>query len=458
MQTYNDFLNSKRERVAPSGMKNTPELATHLFPHQAHTVDFLLRCGRGGAFLDTGLGKTNVELEWAHQVMRHTNRPVLYLAPLAVGKQHAREAERFGYETKLATQGSDIKGANIYITNYEKLHKFDSSQFGGIVLDESSIIKSFAGVTTRKLMEFTEQIPWRLAATATPAPNDHMELGQHSQFLGAMKSNEMLARWFIADQSEMGRYRLKKSGVNDFWAWVASWARCIGKPSDVGYDDSGYILKPLHENLHYVKTDLTKEAGDSLFRMPDCSATAIHKEKRLTSGDRAQKIADLVNAEPNEPWMIWVETDYDADSIMELLPNAVEVRGNMKPEMKEERLDGFSTGQIQTLVSKPKIAGMGLNWQHCARTAFVGLSFSYEMYYQAIRRFWRFGQEREVECHIALAETEQSIWGAIQRKKESHEEMKLAMFEAMRREVLNKSTKDSYQPKQTAQLPKFLKG
>jgi len=458
MKSYDDFLINKKERVLPSGMDKIPELSTHLFPHQADTVEFLLRCGRGGAFLDTGLGKTNVELEWAHQVVKHTNKPLLYLAPLAVGKQHMREAERFGYEAFLAESSADIKGAGIYITNYEKLHKFDESQFDAVVLDESSIIKSFAGVTTRKLMKFAESMQWRLAATATPAPNDHMELGQHSQFLGAMPSNEMLARWFIADQSEMGKYRLKKSGIDAFWAWVASWARCVGKPSDLGYDDTGYILPGLNEHLHTVETDITKDAGDALFRMPDMSATAIHKEKRLTSMDRAEKIAEIVNSQPNEPHMIWCETDYDADSIMSLLPDAVEVRGNMKPEMKEERLDGFSTGKIQTLVSKPKIAGMGLNWQHCANTSFVGLSFSYEMYYQAIRRFYRFGQQREVNVNIALADTEQAIWANIKRKQKDHEIMKSAMFKAMKDEVLGAETKHLYKPTKKATMPNFLKG
>lgn len=454
---YQQFLQSKKDRVLPSGMNKTPELSSHLFPHQADSVDFLLKCGRGGAFLDTGLGKTNVELEWASKVVEHTNKPLLYLAPLAVGKQHNREAEKFGYETYLAESSADIKGAGIYITNYEKLHKFDASQFDAIVLDESSIIKSFAGVTTRKLMTFAESMRWRLAATATPAPNDHMELGQHSQFLGAMPSNEMLARWFIADQSEMGRYRLKKAGVEAFWSWVASWARCVGKPSDLGYDDTGYDLPPLNEILHMVETDITKDAGDALFRMPDTSATAIHKEKRLTSIDRAAKIAEIVKSTPGEPHMIWVETDYDADSIMQLLPDAVEVRGNMKPEMKEERLDAFSTGGIQTLVSKPKIAGMGLNWQHCNNTSFVGLSFSYEMYYQAIRRFHRFGQKKQVNVNIALADTEQAIWATIKRKQSDHELMKSAMFAAMRREVVGASTKHMYKPTMKSTIPSFLK-
>jgi superfamily II DNA or RNA helicase len=454
---YNEFLDNKISKVMRGGMKETPELSSFLFPHQEHTVDFALKCGRSAAFLDTGLGKTAVELEYGRNIVEHTNKPVLMLAPLAVSIQHKREADKFDIDARIAADSSDIKGAGLYVTNYEKLHKFDPNDFNGVILDESSIIKSFAGVTTRRISEFAQKMEWRLAASATPAPNDHMELGQHSQFLGAMASNEMLARWFIADQSQMGKYRLKKHGVKNFWSWVASWARCIGKPSDVGFSDDGYILPKLHEITHVVETDITQDSGDMLFRTPDISATGIHREKRLTSKNRAEKIAEIVRNEPDEAWMIWVETDYDADSIMALLPDAVEVRGNMKPEVKEQRLNAFSTGDIRVLVSKPSIAGYGLNWQHCARTAFVGLSFSYEMYYQAIRRFYRFGQKREVHAHIAMADTESTIWDTIKRKMRDHETMKVEMFEAMKREVLNKGVKDPYSPIKTATLPNWMK-
>jgi hypothetical protein len=456
MIDYDSFLKSKELKAPLAGMAQVPELAGHLFDHQRDVVGFLLRAGRGAAFLDTGMGKTAVELEYSRQIVEHTNKPVLLLAPLAVGKQHEREAARFGTDAVVVRDQSEVAGARVYITNYERLHLFDRHQFGGIVLDESSIIKSFTGKTTQQITEFGSDMRFRLAATATPAPNDHMELGQHSSFLGVMRSSEMLARWFIADQSEMGRYRLKRHGIDPFWSWVASWARCVGKPSDLGYSDEGFNLPPLNVHRHIVETDITEGADGMLFRIPDVSATSIHKEKRLTSGARAERIAELVRAEPNEAWMIWVETDYDADSIMALLPEAVEVRGSMKPEVKEERLNDFTMGKIRVLVSKPSIAGFGLNWQHCARTAFVGLSFSYEMFYQAVRRFWRFGQTRPVECHIALAETETAIWQTIQRKQRDHETMKVQMFEAMRREVLVKGVKNPYEAKAVAKLPKWL--
>ena len=457
MKTYDELLKGKELKAPLAGMERVPELSGHLFDHQRDVVDFLLRAGRGAAFLDTGMGKTAVELEYSRQIVEHTNKPVLLLAPLAVGKQHEREASRFNTDAVVVRDQSEVAGARVYITNYERLHLFDRHRFGGIVLDESSIIKSFTGKTTQQITEFGSDMRYRLAATATPAPNDHMELGQHSNFLGVMRSSEMLARWFIADQSEMGRYRLKRHGIDPFWSWVASWARCVGKPSDLGYSDDGFILPPLNVHRHIVETDMTEGADGMLFRIPDVSATSIHKEKRITSGARAERIAELVRAEPGEAWMIWVETDYDADSIMALLPEAVEVRGSMKPEVKEERLNDFTLGKIRVLVSKPSIAGFGLNWQHCARTAFVGLSFSYEMFYQAVRRFWRFGQTRPVECHVALAETETAIWQTIQRKQRDHETMKKQMFEAMRREVLVKGVKNPYEAKMAAKLPTWLK-
>jgi len=456
LAAYRELIARKAVTFEPKGLKRIPALNSKMFPHQAACTEFALRTGCAGLFLATGLGKSLCSLDYGRVLVRATNKPVLMLAPLAVANQHHTEAEKFGIDAKAIRDPSEIAGKRIYITNYERLHLFDSDAFAGVILDESSIVKSFTGKTTRALIEFASDMRWRLAATATPAPNDHMELGQHSQFLGVMDSSEMLARWFIADQTEMGRYRLKRYGVKPFWSWVASWARCVGKPSDLGYSDDGFNLPPLHIHRHVVDTDLTAGADGLLFRIPDTSATSIHKEKRLTAADRAAKIAELVNAEPDEAWMVWVETDYDADAIMALLPEAVEVRGSMKHEVKEERLDAFTRGQIRVLVSKPSIAGFGLNWQHCARTAFVGLSFSYEMFYQAVRRFWRFGQQRPVECHIAMAETETSIWQTIQRKKDDHEAMKREMFEAMRREVLHKTVKQAYQPTMRASLPAWL--
>lgn len=457
LRNYYAFLRSKKRQAKMRGLSSVPSLNPLMFDYQAYVTDFLLRVGSGAAFLDTGMGKSFISLEWGRVIVEKTNKPVLMLAPLAVGPQHEREGRRFGIDCTYIRDPSQIKGPGIWITNYERLHLFDKDMFGGIILDESSIVKAFTGKTSRALIAFGESIPYRLAATATPAPNDHMELGQHSSFLGVMPSNEMLARWFTADQSEMGRYRLKKYGINDFWSWVASWARMATIPSDLGYNDEGFLLPKLNQELHYVDADITKNKQDGeLFRFVDTSATKIHREKRQTAGARAEKIAEIVHNEIDETWVIWCDTDYEADELKLRIPSAIEVRGSMPMEKKEQRINAFSNGEIKHLITKPSLTGFGLNWQHCARSAFVGLSFSYESYYQAIRRLWRFGQQRTVNSHIALAETEDIIWRAIQRKANDHETMKSQMNAAMKRAIQESEVKISYQPTKSAQLPEWL--
>lgn len=458
LRDYYAFLARKKRSAKMVGLDSVPELHGSLFAYQRDVTDFLLRVGSGAAFLDTGMGKSFISLEWGRVIVEKTNKPVLMLAPLAVGPQHEREAQRFGIQAKYIRSPEQITGPGIWITNYERLHLFDAGMFGGIILDESSIVKNFTGKTSRALIAFGEHVPYRLAATATPAPNDHMELGQHSAFLGAMASNEMLARWFTADQSQMGRYRLKKYGISDFWAWVASWARMASKPSDLGHSDDGFELPKLEQHLHYVEVDITegRKSGE-LFRVVDASATKIHQEKRRTAGDRADRVAELVAAEIDETWIIWCDTDYEADALKERIPTAVEVRGSMPLDMKEERIGAFSDGTIKHLITKPSVAGFGLNFQHCARAAFVGLSFSYEAYYQAIRRLWRYGQKRQVDAHIVLAQTEEMIWTVIQRKAREHENMKKEMNAAMHRAIQESEVKISYRPTVSAKLPGWLK-
>lgn len=457
MSDYAQLL-AKRAAIAPlRGLDNVPALHDGMFNYQRDVTEYLLRCGRGAAFLDTGLGKSLVALEWGRVVAEHTGRPVLMLAPLAVAPQHVREAGKFGLEARVVRDQSEV-GAGVNVTNYAKIDHFDASAFGGVILDESSLIKNFTGATSRKLISMFADTPFRLACTATPAPNDHMELGQHSQFLGAMPSNEMLSRWFIADQTNMGKYRLKGHAVKPFWNWVASWARCISKPSDLGYSDDGFLLPVLDIQRHIIQSDVSINAGDMLFRIPEMSATSIHQEKRLTADERAQVIADLVNADKGESWVVWCDTDYEADALTARISDAVEVRGSMTDAMKEDRLVGFSEGRIRVIVSKPSIAGFGLNWQHCARVAFVGLSFSYESFYQAVRRCWRFGQTRPVQCHIAMADTERNIWDVVTRKSGDHESMKTEMYAAMKRAHEIREIKIDYQPTQPVRLPSWLDG
>jgi hypothetical protein len=462
LASYQDLLTRKRVAFEPRGLASVPALNSSMFPHQAHTTEFLLRAGCGAAFLDTGLGKSLVALEWGRVIVEYTNKPVLMLAPLAVGPQHQREAEKFGIEARHVREPEEITGPGIWITNYERVDRFDLTIFAGIVLDESSIIKSFSGATTRKLIEAFKRTPYRLACSATPAPNDHMELGNHSQFLGAMESREMLSRWFINDTSEASQaWRLKGHAVAAFWDWVASWARCVAKPSDLGYDDAGFILPDLDERMHIVASDLTINAGEDgrqarMFRATENSATSIHREKRLSADARADAIASTVAADPDEPWILWCDTDAEADALKARIDGAIEVRGSMPPEKKEERLTAFTTGHAKRLITKPRIAGYGLNWQHCARVGFIGVTFSYEAYYQAVRRCWRFGQQRPVQVHVAMSEAEQPIFGAVKLKAAAHEMMKAEMMSAMRRAHQRADAKVTYQPRKRLEAPAWL--
>lgn len=440
--SYETFIASKRKAFAGEGLERFPPLHDDLFPHQRECAEFSLRAGRSAMFLDTGLGKSFASLEWARTIVEATNEPVLMLAPLAVGPQHVREADRFGIDAEYVRETPGAITPKVWVTNYERLPKFDPSEFVGVVLDESSILKSFNGKTTRALIKAFERTAFRLACTATPAPNDHTELGTHAEFLGVMRREEMLPRWFINDTANTGNWRLKRHAVSDFWRWVATWARAAAQPSDLGFDDTGYELPELTIEHHQVKADRQINPGEEkrgktagqfrLFRIPETSATSIHQEKRLSIADRAEKVGETVSAEPSEPWIIWVDTDYEADAVMERLPDAREVRGSMTVNAKEITLDAFAKGQLKQIVTKPRIAGYGLNWQHCARQCFAGMSFSYENYYQAIRRSYRFGQSRPVNVHVVMADTEAAIWEVVKRKAGDHEAMKREMQRAMR--------------------------
>lgn len=462
MTPYHDLIAAKRIAFEPRGLANTPTLNPALNPHQEHVVDFALRQGCAAMFLDTGLGKTLCALEWGRVVVEFSNKPVLMLAPLAVAAQHEREAVKFGIDAKAIREPEEITGARVYITNYERLAKFDPSMFAGVVLDESSILKSFNGKTTRALIQAFSKTPFRLACTATPAPNDHAELGQHSEFLDAMSQTQMLTRWFLHDSADTGNWRMKGHAVEDFWNWVASWARCVSKPSDLGFSDDGFILPELSLLRHRVMADRSVDTGSEkdgqarLFRMPDTSATAIHREKRMTTEARADLIAATVEDEPSEPWVVWCDTDYEADALAARMPFAVEVRGSMTADQKEDRLTAFSTGTERVIITKPSVAGFGLNWQHCARMGFIGLSFSYESFYQAVRRCHRFGQTRPVKVHVACADTEEAIWNVVSRKAGDHEGMKREMAAAMSRAVNIVHEQAPYAPTVPINFPSWI--
>lgn len=465
---YHAAIARKRISFEPRGFDDVSDadIPSGMFDHQRHGIEFGLRNGCAGLFFDTGLGKTAMELAWGQAVVRRTNRPVLMLAPLAVGQQHIREAERLGIDARISRFGAPPAAPCIAVTNYERLEKFDPADYAGVVLDESSILKSFSGAISKKLIAAFANTPYRLEGSATPAPNDHTELGQHSEFLGVMPADQMRVRWFKHDTAQTSIWKLKGHAVRPFWDWVSSWARCVTKPSDLGFADDGFDLPPLNIHRHTVAADRSGNAGEEkggklkgqmrMFRMPDTSATSIHHEKRLTIGDRALKVAELVNAEPDEPWIIWCDTDYEEEELRRALPTANHVRGSMSVDVKEDRLTAFSSGESRYLITKPRIAGYGLNWQHCARMAFAGISFSYEAFYQAVRRCWRFRQMRPVECHVVCADTEAAIWDVVSRKSADHDMMKSEMAQAMRRASQTHRVLTSYEPQQEARMPAWL--
>lgn len=455
---YEEFVAKKLVLKSPTGLQDVPPLGDYLFPFQRALVDWCLRRGRAALFAECGMGKTRMQLEWARVVAERTGNPVLILAPLAVSQQTVREGEACGISVTYARKQEDVSGG-IVITNYEMLSKFDATSFGGVVLDESSILKSYMGATKRALMAAFERTSFKLCCTATPAPNDHLELGNHAEFLNVLTSHEMIARWFINDTSTFGTYRLKGHAVESFWDWVASWARCASKPSDVGdFSDLGFVLPELKIVTHVLEVDAIngREEGQ-LFRDHKMSAANLHREKRMTVDARAAKVASLVNAEPSEPWCLWCETDYEADAIRKVLHEAVDVRGSMSLTKKEEALLSFVDGKTRVLITKPRLAGFGLNFQHCARVAYIAPSFSYESDYQSLRRFHRFGQKRQVEAHYVMAHTEVDVWGTMIRKAQQHEAMRAEMYAAMRRgqeRVDNRATE--YRPARKAALPSWV--
>jgi hypothetical protein len=422
---YGAFLASKRREWTGVGIDPGP-LPDGLFPFQAALTRWALRKGRAALWADTGLGKTRMQVAWAAQIPGR----VLILAPLAVAPQTIAEAARIG--VRVVPLGQD---GQIEITNYEQLHHVDPSRYAGVVSDESSILKTFMGVTKRKLLTMFAETRYRLACTATPAPNDHLELGNHAAFLGIMPANEMISRWFINDPMEAGNYRLKAHGARDFWRWVASWAMSLGVPSDLGFEDDGFILPPLDVRQHsagYV--EVGPSAG--LLFADMLSATNLHETMRASSHKRAEIAAAIIAAEPDEPWLIWCHTDYDADALRAVVPDLTEVRGSDPTATKERRLTDFSEGRARVLLTKPRIAGFGMNWQHCARIVFLGLSYSYEQFYQAVRRCWRFGQTRPVIAHVISAENEYGVLEVLQRKQAAHESLKREMIAAAREDSM----------------------
>ena len=433
---YSDFLTAKQIKDNPSGLSDVPALNSKLFDFQKDIDTWALRRGRAAIFADCGMGKTPMQLEWA----AHVPGNVLILAPLAVAAQTKREGEKFGIKVNRCFTQADFK-PGINVTNYDRMAHFDPSQFSGIVLDESSILKSFDGKMRTEIIEAYQRTPFRLACTATPSPNDYMELGNHAEFLGVMSRAEMLAMFFTHDGGDTQKWRLKGHAEGEFWKWVCSWAVMLRKPSDLGYPDQGFKLPPIKYNEHFVKA--SRATDGMLFAMPASSLQERIAARRETVDDRSKMCAEIVTSD-REPHIVWCNLNSESERLTKLIKGAVEVRGSDSVEDKEAAMEKFADGRIRVLISKASICGFGMNWQHCRNVSFVGLTDSYEQFYQSVRRCWRFGQKKEVNVNIITADTEGATLENIKRKEHDAQKMAENMVENMKnlnQEALHGATK-----------------
>ena len=421
---YREFLDSKRVTVEPSGF-DAGETNAMLYPFQRDIVRWACAKGKACVFADCGLGKTAMQLEWARLVHDHCgpDSMVLVVAPLAVSAQTVREGRKFGIEVNRCRLGEDVR-PGVNVTNYEMLHKFALDSFAGVVLDESSILKSYSGKTRNQIIDGFRGVPFKLACTATPSPNDWMELGNHAEFVGSMTRTEMLAMFFVHDGGDTSKWRLKGHAAGKFWDWVSQWAVVVTKPSDLGYEDGGFELPPL--DVRTVVLESEADDDGRLFAVEATSLTEQQRARRSTMELKADYIAQTVNSS-DEPWIVWCDMNAESEHLAKSIPDAVEVRGGDSDEWKEDAMLGFADGRYRVLVTKPSIAGFGMNWQHCANVAFCGLSHSYEQFYQAIRRCWRFGQTRPVEVSVVVSDRESAIVRNVLAKSDANDTMQREM-------------------------------
>lgn len=449
MLKYDDFINSKSKTFENMGIdidRNT--LNPNMFEFQKDIVRWALKKGRAAIFAECGLGKTLMQLSWADEIHKHTGGKILILAPLAVAPQTKEEGEKFGISVNICESQDDvIDGINI--TNYEKIDKFTGNSFQAVVLDESSILKSFTSSTRNKLIDNFSKVPFRLACTATPAPNDHMELGNHSEFLGVMTRAEILSMYFVHDGGNTAKWRLKGHAEDVFWNWMASWAVFIDNPKNLGYDADGYNLPEL--NINEIIVDSDEVLSETL------TLTQRRQARKDSLELRCQAAADLVNSS-DEQWLVWCDLNDESAMLKSLIDNAVEIKGSDKATHKTGSMLNFSDGLIKCLVTKPSIAGFGMNWQQCHNMVFVGLSDSYEKYYQAVRRCYRFGQNSEVNVYIIISAKEGAVKANIERKQEDAKKMQDAMIK-LTKEVTKKELQvttrimTEYVPKVKMMLP-----
>jgi hypothetical protein len=471
---YFNFIKSKVRVPNPTGILNNPPLPDALKPFQRDIVKWALRQGRCAIFAGTGLGKSIMQLSWADAMRKHTGKPVLVLTPLAVAHQTVAEAGKFGISDVAYAKDADSITSTIVITNYDRAEKFDMTMFGALVADESSILKSHESKTRALLTEICGNIPYKLCCTATPAPNDYQELGQHSEFLGVLNAKEMLATWFIHDGSiratnagnhgskPIADWRLKGHAEKDFWRWLSTWAVVIRHPRDIGYDEPGYDLPPLHK--HQVTVPVEYHASVDTGLLFPVEAITLAEQRGAARGTIAARVkaaADIIAREPNEPWLVWCNLNDEGDAIRSAVPGMVEVRGADDADEKAKRLLGFGAGEFDRLVTKGSIAGFGLNWQRCARQIHVGINHSFETQYQAIRRSWRFGQTRPVHIYIVAAETEGAVVANLDAKEKAADYMLAQMAEHMKdltkRALMGADIKAFVDHKANMEVPAWLK-
>jgi len=448
---YVKFLESKKLFVDSVGFRvSADDINIHAKLFQSDIIRWAIQKGRAAVFAGTGLGKTLMSLEWANKVCLQTGGDVLMVAPLAVSQQTLREGQKFGIEVNLCREQADVK-PGINITNYEMLHKFNLDHFIGVVLDESSILKSFTGKIRTHIIDSFRQTPYRLACTATPAPNDLMELCNHAEFLGVMKRTEMLSMWFVHDGGDTSKWRLKGHVKESFWTWVASWAVMLQNPSDLGYEDTEYQLPPLNIIPVVVEMD-----------GPEVRTMTERRKARKESVDlRVAAAAEIVN-QLDESWLVWCGLNDESDKLTKAIAGAVEIRGSHKPDYKEKTMENFSAGNVPILVSKASICGFGMNFQVCSNMVFVGLSDSFEQWFQAIRRCWRFGQTRPVNVYVVTASTEGAVVENIKRKEEEFNAMLtgvIAATQEITKENIQSTIRDTaaYDPQELMQIPEWLK-
>ena len=455
---YSEFLDYKLNLGGNHGFEPT-FIPDWLFPFQKDIVRWNTLKGRSGTFADTGLGKTPMQLVWSQNVIEHTNKPVLILTPLAVSGQTLREAEKFNIEAYRSKEGKIEKGKSIYVSNYERLHYFNPDDFGGVVCDESSILKNFKGKTKQDVTIFMRKMPYRLLATATASPNDFIELGTSSEALGYMGFIDMLGKFFKNTQNTSAwggggrrhgesKYRFKGHAEEHFWRWVVSWSRAIRKPSDMGYSDDGYILPPMIEREHIIKA--TNPLPGELFDIPAYTFHEQRVERRVTIQDRCELAAELLTHD--KPCVAWAHLNDEGDLLEQLIPGAKQVKGAQSEEEKEEILRAFADGEIRALVTKPKITGFGLNWQHAHHMTFFP-SHSFEQYYQGVRRMYRFGQKEQVTVDIVTSRGESGVMANLQRKANQANRMFTELVRFMQNELKIERI-DEYTKKQ--ELPEWL--